>query len=1169
MDFRILGPLEVLENGRAITLTGSKQRALLAMLLLHAGETVTTDRLIDELWGERPPAGGPKSLQMQISRLRKVLAGSGRGGSANPILTQGRGYRMAIEPEQLDAHRFEQLVAQGRGELEADRPEAAAPVLEEALALWRGSPLADLAYEPFAQTAVARLDELRVAALEHLIEAKLALGAHAEVVPQLEAVIAEHPYREGPRALLMLALYRCDRQAEALQAYQDARGALVEELGIEPGERLRELERGILAQDPGLQLVVASAPPAGEPQPDAPRRAFVGRDRELSDLAGALDGAIAGSGRLVLLAGEPGIGKSRLADALMEQARRRGALVAAGRCWEAGGAPPYWPWIQVLRTVIRDTEAEALRTQLAGGASDLAQLLPELRERFASLPEPPALDREGARFRLFEATGSFLRAAAEARPLVVVLDDLHAADEPSLLLLEFVARGLAQSRMLVTGAYRDVDPVLRAPLTAALAELVRESHTVQIALGGLTAADIAEYVEIATGIVPASGLADAIRAETEGNPLFVSETVHLLAAEGRVAEAGARVRIPPSVRAVIGHRLERLSESCQATLVWASVIGREFGFEALGAVGALEHGTLMDALSEAMAEGVLEDVPGTPGRLRFAHQLIRDVLYERVTLARRMQLHKEVGDALEVLYAPDPEPHLAELAQHFVAAAPVGARDKASGYARRAGDRAAGQLAFEEAARHYEIALTLAENPRARCELLLAMGDAHARAGDTPASKRAFREAADLAERADFVELLARAAFGYGGRFAWARGSTDPALVPLLERALAAIGDEDGRTRVRLLARLAAAARDEPSGGRRAELGDEALRIARESGDPATLAWAIEGRWIAIEGPARYLRREGLAVGDELISLGGEIGDREKVFAGHDHRLHSVWVMGDRHAVDAELRSLEELAEELRQPAQRWHVGTGRAILALMEGRFADAETLIAETLAIGERAETWNAAVSARLELFVLRRAQGRLAEVEEVIARSVDEYPSLPRFPAALAHLHAELGHEPKARAVFDELLARDLARHHRDAEWLFTISVLADPCARLEDWDAAAELYSMLLPYERLYAHAPVEVCFGSVARALGILAMTMHRWREAERHYHVAIEAERTLRARPWVAHSQHHLADGLLARGDAADAERARALLDEAVATYGELGMDTWATRAEALADRAS
>jgi DNA-binding SARP family transcriptional activator len=269
MDFRILGPLEVLDEGREVALGGSKQRALLAVLVLHANETLSTDRLIEELWGEHQPATAAKTVQVHVSRLRKALA---RGGDL--IVTREHGYRLELDPDRLDAHRFERLLAQARDELAADRPRQAVAALEDGLALWRGEPLADLAYEPFAQREVARLADLRVAALELQVDARLALGGHTEVIGQLEALIGEHPFRERLRAQLMLALYRADRQADALQAYQDARRKLVEELGIEPGERLRELERAILAQDPALALPVLEAtheaPPAAPPPSPPP-----------------------------------------------------------------------------------------------------------------------------------------------------------------------------------------------------------------------------------------------------------------------------------------------------------------------------------------------------------------------------------------------------------------------------------------------------------------------------------------------------------------------------------------------------------------------------------------------------------------------------------------------------------------------------------------------------------------------------------------------------------------------------------------------------------------------------------------------------------------------------------------------------------------------------------
>jgi WD40 repeat protein/DNA-binding SARP family transcriptional activator len=390
MEFRILGPLEVLEEGRAVALGGGKQRALLAVLLLHANEPLTTDRLIDELWGEHPPPTAAKAVHVHVSRLRKALAtGAGNGGAGGGlVVTRERGYELRLAPERLDSRRFEQLVAEGRSELADGRPQRALAALEQALALWRGEPLADLAYEPFAQAEIARLEELRVAALEQLVESKLALGRHAEVVGELEALIGDHSYREGLRAQLMLALYRCDRQAEALQAYHDARSALVE-LGIEPGERLRELERAILAQDPAL---AAPAPATVELPPELDAATpLAGREAELGWLREQWRRTHAGAGRLVLVFGARGMGKTRLAAELAAEVLRErgGVLYASG----AGPSEVACGVLGAARKAGRRTLVVLDDVDLAG--PELLAALCELLDELAALPVLVVATAEG------------------------------------------------------------------------------------------------------------------------------------------------------------------------------------------------------------------------------------------------------------------------------------------------------------------------------------------------------------------------------------------------------------------------------------------------------------------------------------------------------------------------------------------------------------------------------------------------------------------------------------------------------------------------------------------------------------------------------------------------------------------------------------------------------
>lgn len=1145
----MLGPLEVRDEHGLVSVGTPQQRALLALLLLNANQVVPRDRIIDELWGANPPETATKLVQTYVSRLRKTLEPDRALGAGEVLVTQAPGYLLRVGTDELDLRGFEHLVEEGRRALAGGRPGDAAERFREALALWRGPPLADFTFERFAEAEIGRLEELRLAVLEDRIEAGLALG-QGDLVSELEALIARHPLRERLRGQLMLALYRAGRQSEALEAYRETRNTLVETAGVEPGPALQRLEAAILRQDPGLE-----SSPVSEAPSERSRVAFVGRERELGELLAAFDDAQAGRGRLVLLVGEPGIGKTRLADELIGEARARAARVIVGRCWEAGGAPAYWPWVQSLRAYIGGTEPEALREQLADGAAVLAQLLPELHELLPDLPEPPSLEPEGARFRFFETVSAFLRRATRSHPLVLVLDDLHAADEPSLLLLRFVARELDGNRLLVVCAVRDVAPTMRDPLLATVAELVRERGVREIPLGGLNQADIAEYIPAATGVEPAPGLVEAVYAETEGNPLFVAETVRLLADEGRIDGPEAHLRIAPSVRAVIDQRVGRVSERCRRLLTFACVMGREFGLDPLARFSDFRDEELMDALDEGLAEQIVGQVPGSPGRLRFGHALIRDALYEQLTPTRRMQLHRDAAEALAIAHAKDLGPHLTELAHHYVAAAPIGVAEQAVEFARRAGDRAVSQLAYEEAARLYEMGLSFVDEPSLRCDLLLELGEAKARAGDSSAAKRAFRVAAELAEDRGLPERLARAALGYGGRIIWERQQDDGHLVPLLERALTALGGEESGLRVRLLARLAGGPlrgiRFPPE--RRFRLSREAVELARKLDDPATMAYALGAYIPANESPANTM--ETLELSTELLELATESGDKERLLEAHENRLERFFELGEIGKAQAELEAMATLADELRQPAQRWLVVVCRARLALHEGRFEEAERLIEQGRELGEQALSWNAGVAFRAQSYMLRREQGRLGEALELVTDSRREYPDHEVWGCALASVAATQGMEAESRRAFEAVAADDFAGLPFDQNaWPVGMGLLAETAGSLGDAGGAEVLYELLLPYAERVAITYPELSMGSVSRHLGILAATVARWADAERHFEAALVANERIGARPWLAHTREDYARMLAARGKRGDRERGRELAAGALEEYRSLGM---------------
>ena len=447
MDYRILGPLEALDGERRLPLGGARQRSVLALLLLHGNEALTRDVIIDQLWGEEPPATAAKVLQNCISALRKELP-----GGVDTLRTVSGAYTLALGPDELDRDRFERLVAEGRAALAEEQHSEAADQLRRALDLWRGAPLSDLAYERFAQEEITRLEELHVAAVEDRIDADLALGHHDAVTPELEALVTRHPLRERLRRQLMLALYRAGRQAEALEAYRAARRTMLAELGLEPGRGLQDLERAILAQDPALDgpapRPAASPSHAGSRPGRAAASPLVDRADELALLEAGLDDAIAGRGRLFVLVGEAGSGKTRLADEVGSAAKQRGTRILWGRGWDGGGAPAYWPWTQALRDA-----GHTLSTPEADNADD--------------------------RFRFFETVTETLRETAAEQPLLLVLDDLQAADEDSILLLEFVAGELPEMAVLVLALGR--------PATARLDELSRHStQTVRLAQGSWT-----------------------------------------------------------------------------------------------------------------------------------------------------------------------------------------------------------------------------------------------------------------------------------------------------------------------------------------------------------------------------------------------------------------------------------------------------------------------------------------------------------------------------------------------------------------------------------------------------------------------------------------------------------------------------------------------------------
>lgn len=887
----------------------------------------------------------------------------------------------------------------------------------------------------------------------------------------------------------------------------------------------------------------------------------------------ALGQARGGHGSTVVIGGEPGVGKSRLADELALRATTDDVNVLWGRGWEDAGAPAYWLWVQVLRALLRATPPEQMRRHVGIHGGDIAQILPELRALFGDIAQPAETESESARFQLFDSIANLFRNATNERPTLILLDDLHSADTPSILLLRFLTSQVSDMSLLIAGTYRDIELTPDHALTHAIEEMARDRVTSLLTLRGLPSEAVGEFIASAAGLEPAGHLVAAVWRETKGNPLFVGEAVRLLEAEGRLSEVGdlttLRIAVPAGVRAVIRRRVAHLTIETGTTLELGAALGPEFSIDVLRRIGDLTPEEALDAIDAAVKAGLVAAVAGVGGRYRFSHALVRETLYDDLPSGRRTRLHARIADTLEEIYGQRVDAHLAELAHHLfqasgalTAEAAEGApehRRKAFDYAKRAGDEAARALAYEEAARLFRMALTVqglddtgADEPRA--EMLLALGTAEARAGDLDSARRSFLEAGRLARIIGARELIARAALGYGGRHQWARPGNDVRLIPLFQDALQALGDHDDRLRLRLLTRLACAWRSTPERmGDSAALSQEAIDLARETGDLPDIAYALMGRFWATWWA--HNPDERAAIATEMMGVARELGDGERLLEAHLMVFLSVCERGLMSEVRAKADTLRRLAAELREPPSAWLGASTIPQIALIDGDYAAAESAIGLEYVPGYSVTPGLDDVSvSRMHRFLLRREQGRVAEEESSVRASAEEFPWYPMHRAALAVLLLEIGRKEEATRLIDTLSLNHFAVFYPDNAWLFGMSLMSEAVSLAGDPVAAETLYARLSPFAGRHAIASNEGSVGVVDRYLGLLAVTMGRLDDGERHLTDAIAILDSMGARPWKAHAQHDLAKVLRVRGAQGDAERAAALDVAASAAARQIGM---------------
>jgi DNA-binding SARP family transcriptional activator len=1091
VEFEVLGPVEVRRDGVLVELGGPKQRAVLCRLLLAQGAVVPAERIIDDLWSGDPPPKALGVLQAHISTLRRALEPERAARSpATVLVSRPPGYALI---GRSDAQQFEELLQTGMAALADGGAATAVLVLDQALGLWSGStPFADFADEPWLSAEVARLAELHLVAREHRWAAALDVGDAHSAIPALEALVKEHPLREGVWRLLVLALYRTGRQADALAALRSARATLSDELGLDPSPALQALEAEVLAQSPNLDASIVPAVQAAETgdrrvsqtadDPATPNagagghafgssRVLVGRDALLAQIdvvaAHAADGLL----RTVVISGEPGIGKTWLSDAVAGGLSDNGWRVVQGQCHQSSGAPALWPWIQVLQA-------------LASGhplPDDLAQITTDA-------PVRSSADAADARFHQHHAIGRYLADTAIDQPLLVVLDDLQWADAASLRLLGDLPDLAKQSRILVLAATRTGEG--GEALGDALTRLSRHEG-LRLTISGLSQTDVAL-------VVAASGLdvdAAELTRRTGGNPFLLRETIRSIAMNG----VGTMLdRVPDTAADLLRERLARLPPEAQTVLQVAAVVGSAIDLELVIAVTAQSEDEVLDALDAAAVTGILSI--SASGGLEFAHDLVRETLYGDMAPSRRTRLHARIVDELE----KRPRPDVSALATHAAAAGP-GTAKSALRWAVAAAEQAKGRLAFQDAVRWWKQALRAQEqvgtaefpDSSQRVELILQLVQAQLDAGYMVEAEASRTSAIVAADDTGDQLLVARAlvAFDLPGLFVPRRyDDIDLNLVGRLERALS-FPELPEVLRCRLLGTLSNELyyqRDD----RRSALSEEALNLARQLDDPQLLGFALTVRYWALDVATLLLNDEMRVLADELIELDREHRRPELGVIGHQMRMvydiaHFDLQSADLQAGEAErlIRRLQVHLKDLQH--QAWVFNR-----ILLEGRFEQAEAALSALEA--EQVDWWEARpLIGLMRLFFLWRA-GRLLEAEPLLPMIREIHPAIAH-DALLLVMHAK-GEADKAKR-----LAANATWPRIQYDWIQPSA----SCLRASAALAVGTDQQMKAAYDALVGFAGINVVTSTVDGGpadfyLGQLARRLDDTESAAHHFRVLAE-----------------------------------------------------------------
>jgi len=897
---------------------------------------------------------------------------------------------------------------------------------------------------------------------------------------------------------------------------------------------------------------------------------FVGRAAELARLRMLLPTAQGEGRRVVLLGGEPGSGKSRLVREFAAEAAQSGALVLYGAC-DAVVHAPYGPFSQALEGVAAALDEDELRVALGTSGGELIRLLPGLGELVTGLSPPMRADPDTERHRLHTVMTDLLGRVGQRRPVVLVIEDGHWADAPTLLLLRHLAQTAWSGRVLLFATFRDTEAEVPHALADTLAHLRRSDDVVRLRLAGLSEDEVNEFVRrVADGRVGSNlpEIARAISQLTGGNAFLMCElwralveTDAIAGADGELRLAGsllAQLATPESVREVVSARLARLSPATTELLELAATAGAEFELATVGRGSGLAESDLAAAVDEATRSGIVVELPARRLAYRFSHELVRRAVYDRLSGVRRAELHLRIGEVLEADETRSVR-MLADLAHHFAAATAVAGVERAIRYNVLAARAAADALAFDEAAQMLLAALELGiEDARERAAALLELGMVRHKAGKVLDALDALASAAQIGRELADGQLLARAAANYE-EASWRPGLVQGA-VDLLEEATAALGDEESELRAELLGGLARALDLQGQHERGAIVRASAIELARRVGDRTGLATVLSrSYWSRGVTPLQEI----IEMLTEARAISEELGDTELQAEAMSWRVPAFAAIADISAARAEVAELRQIAEITRQPFILHVVEHYGAAIALSDGRLRDAEAMARRSEQAGRMLTGRDASGTYGIQMFSLRREQGRLAELASVIRVLAAGDREQGAWGPGLASLLVELGMESAARRELARI-AREGLEPLRESLWLAALTYLADACVALRDERLAALVHPELAPLAGsnvMIGH--LVAYYGAADRYLGMLAATLGEWEQAEAHFEHAIELNVAMEARTWLAHTNYEYARMLLDRGRE-HKPRAERLLARADRLAGEIGMAALRSRIRTL-----